>query len=117
MTALSLRARLAATLLTLGLLAGCYVPSPVTHARLHLTDAGHCTLDAQPLALRDLAAALAQRQASAPKMVLELHIGPDSDQDGIRQVVEAARQAQVRVAFVNEAQSCSASSPTEGCKG
>ena len=96
--------RPAAWLLAAGLSAldGCYAPSAVVHAELDIAADGAYTLNGQAVAPAELGSALtglAQRQKVA---ILDIHASPKAQINRIQAATQAAKQAQIRVAFAEE---------------
>ena len=81
---------------------GCYVPPPVTHAVLSVSDGGAYTLDAQAVPAAELSQRLTARRASAANLRVDLHVTPLSSMASIAFAVDAAKQAQVRVDFTHD---------------
>ena len=86
----------------LSALAGCYAPSAVVHAELDIAADGAYTLNGQAVAPAELGSALTglvQRQKLA---ILDIHASPKAQMNSIQLATQAARQAQIRVAFAEE---------------
>lgn len=88
--------------LAVSLLAGCYVPPPVTHAQLSVSPAGAYTLDEHAVAATELAQALAAKRASAATLRVDLHASAQAEMKAIEFAVAAAREAQVKVDFTHD---------------
>jgi biopolymer transport protein ExbD len=83
-------------------LAGCYAPNAVVHAELDIAADGAYTLNGQPVPSAELGGALsglAQRQKVA---ILDIHASPKAQMNSIQLATQAAKQAQIRVAFAEE---------------
>lgn len=86
----------------LSALAGCYAPSAVVHAELDIAADGAYTLNGLAVPSDQLGSALtglAQRQKVA---ILDIHASPKAQMSSIQTATQAARQAQIRVAFAEE---------------
>lgn len=84
---------------TSAVLAGCYVPTPTTHAVLQVPAVGSYVLDGVVVEPTDLARVLAARQAQAPLLLLEIHASAQASSTSINTAVEAAKKAHLRIAF------------------
>jgi biopolymer transport protein ExbD len=86
----------------LSALAGCYAPNAVVHAQLDIAADGAYTLNGQAVTAAELGGALtglAQRQKVA---ILDIHASPKAQMNSIQTATQAAKQAQIRVAFAEE---------------
>jgi hypothetical protein len=93
---------LALVSLCLALLAGCYMPAPVTHAVLAVSDGGAYLLDNTPVPGPELASALAAKRAAVPNLRVDLQVSPRAAMPAIEAAVAAAKQAQVKVDFTHD---------------
>jgi len=87
---------------TLAILSGCGLPTPATHAILHVSPQGHFTLDAQPVSEAALPALLRARHALSPALMVEVQASPQADIAHIKAAILASRQAHVRLSFVKD---------------
>jgi hypothetical protein len=90
------------TLLGALLVSGCYMPPPVTHAALTVSETGTYTLDERPVAAPELATALAAKRGAAANLRIDLRASPQARMPDIEFAVAAARQAQVKVDFTHD---------------
>lgn len=94
--------RLALACLLLALMGGCYMPAPVTHTVLAVSDSGGYTLDNTSVPSADLAAALAAKRAAVASLRVDLQVSPRAAMPAIEAALAAARQAQVKVDFTHD---------------
>lgn len=81
---------------------GCYMPPPVTHTQLTVSQAGGYMLDDQVVQAPELARSLAAKRSSAANLRMDLHASPQADMKAIEFAVAAAREAQVKVDFTHD---------------
>jgi hypothetical protein len=96
-------------------LAGCGLPTPAVHAQLHVSESGGYELDAVPVPAQALAEVLRARHAQVPTLQVQVRASPRADIAAVRWAVQAAQQAQVRLAFADElAVSAAVPAPARG---
>ena len=95
------RAALAALVVGLGTLGGCYAPSAVVHAELSIAANGAHTLNGQAIAPEALASTLQALVAQKQLAIMDIHASPQVPVAVIQRATEAAKQARIRVSFAD----------------
>jgi biopolymer transport protein ExbD len=83
---------------------GCYVPSPVAHATLHIAADGTFKLNGKPVVVQDLAASVEAVEPESGNLVVQIEAAPTANVEAIRAAVAAVRSAHALIAFAKEAQ-------------
>ena len=83
-------------------LSACGLPTPAVHLRLHVAADGRYELNQIPVNAADLPRLLSEQHARTPELQLQVHASPQVDIRVVQQVVQAAKDAQVRIAFADE---------------
>jgi len=80
-------------------LTGCYLPKPVTHARLTISVDSQLAFNGAPLAADALARALDAAKPPGHDLVVQIDAAPGADLRLVRSAVDAVTLAHARVAF------------------
>ena len=88
--------------LSVASLPGCYMPRPVTHAKLQIAADGALRFNGAPVAASDLQALVEKARPSGAPLVGQIEVVPNPDLTPVRQAVSAIKAAHATVAFAKE---------------
>lgn len=85
-------------------LPGCYVPSPVNHAVLHIAADGQYTFNGKSIAPSDLASTIRASEHPNSSLLLEISASPSASASVVEAAAHEAVRSHARVAFIGDNQ-------------